>query len=93
MSFETVQAPGFWYHVDVHSRIYTDSLGSHGTPWCASIYTFQCQVVFGKEYIVTEAEFETQPNRLVFVTGQSQPASASTSQQEAIWGLGFHLAF
>eukprot|EP00435_Cladocopium_sp_Y103_P004325 s1524_g1.t1 len=40
------------------------------------------KVVFGEEYIVTEAEFETQPNRLVFVTGQSQPASASTTQQE-----------
>lgn len=40
------------------------------------------KVVFGKDYIVTEAEFEVQPNRLVFVTGQSQPATETTTQQE-----------
>ena len=46
------------------------------------------QVVFGTDYIVTEAEFETQPNRLVFVTGQPQAASENTTQQEARGGTG-----
>jgi hypothetical protein len=46
------------------------------------------QVVFGKDYIVTEAEFETQPNRLVFVTGQPQAVTENTTQQEAPGGTG-----
>jgi hypothetical protein len=46
------------------------------------------QVVFGTDYIVTEAEFETQPNRLVFVTGQPQAVTENTTQQEAPGGTG-----
>eukprot|EP00913_Durusdinium_trenchii_P033674 g31523.t1 len=40
------------------------------------------EVAFGANYVLTEAEFETQQNRLVKVTGKSHATNANTTQQE-----------
>lgn len=39
-------------------------------------------MAFGANYVLTEAEFETQQNRLVKVTGKSHATNANTTQQE-----------